>query len=74
MKGEGVPAGAADLFLALPSGNFHGLFIEMKTGKGRQSPAQKDFGKRAIMSGYMYVVCRSPETLVETVNNYLKQH
>ncbi|MDR1335941.1 MAG: VRR-NUC domain-containing protein [Tannerella sp.] len=73
MKGEGVLAGTADLFPALPSGQHHGLFIEMKTKAGRQSPAQKDFGKRAVMSGYGYVICQSLEEFIETVNNYLKQ-
>jgi hypothetical protein len=73
MKGEGVLAGVADLFLALPSGVYHGLFVEMKAGKGRQSPAQKAFEKLAIMSGYMYVVCRSLEEFIGTIDNYLKQ-
>jgi hypothetical protein len=73
MKGEGVLVGVADLFLALPSGVYHGLFVEMKAGKGRQSDAQKDFEKQAIMSGYKYVICRSLEEFVEVINDYLKQ-
>jgi hypothetical protein len=72
MKGEGVLSGAADLFLALPSGVHHGLFIEMKTAAGRQSPAQRDFEKRVIMRGYGYVICRSVDEFVQTVNDYLK--
>jgi hypothetical protein len=71
MKGEGVLAGVADLFLAMPSAIYHGLFIEMKTSKGQRSPAQKDFGKRALMSGYEYVICRSVEEFIEIINNYL---
>jgi hypothetical protein len=71
MKGEGVLAGVADLFLAMPSGRHHGLFIEMKTEIGRQSPAQADFEKRAIFSGYKYAVCRSVGEFIKTINNYL---
>jgi hypothetical protein len=72
MKGEGVLSGVADLFLAMPSGTYHGLFIEMKTSKGRQSPTQKDFEKRVLMSGYEYVICRSGEEFIGTINGYLK--
>jgi hypothetical protein len=71
MKGEGVLPGVADLFLALPSGKYNGLFIEMKTSGGRQSPSQKDFEERAIFSGYGYVICRSVNEFIDTINNYL---
>ncbi|MDR0692555.1 MAG: VRR-NUC domain-containing protein [Prevotellaceae bacterium] len=72
MKGEGVLAGVADLFLAMPSGKHCGLFVEMKTEHGRQTPAQKDFEKRAVFSGYKYAVCRSAYEFIEAINNYLK--
>jgi hypothetical protein len=71
MKGEGVLAGTADLFLALPSKPHHGLFIEIKTEIGRQSPAQKDFEKRAVMSGYRYITCRSLEDFTLEIKAYL---
>jgi hypothetical protein len=44
----------------------------MKTAAGRQSSAQRDFGKRAIMNGYGYVVCRSVDGFIQTVNDYIK--
>ena len=71
MKGEGVLAGVADLFLAMPSKNFHGLFIEMKTEKGRQTESQKRFEERAITSGYCYKICRSIDEFIDTTNKYL---
>jgi hypothetical protein len=71
LKGEGVLAGVADLFLSMPSGRYSGLYIEIKTPKGRHSPAQKDFEKRVVMSGYAYVICRSVEEFIETIEKYL---
>ena len=70
-KRMGTRAGFPDLFLAIPSDPYHGLFIEMKTEIGRQSPAQKNFEKRAIFSGYKYAVCRSVEEFIESINDYL---
>ena len=43
LKREGATPGAADLFLSIPSGDFRGLYIEMKTPKGKQSKLQKEF-------------------------------
>lgn len=58
LEREGALAGAADLFLAIPSGNQHGLFIEMKTAKGKQTPAQKAFQEVVDAQGYGYVIIK----------------
>jgi len=75
MKGEGVLAGAADLFLACPSMDefSHGLWIEIKTLTGRQSDAQKEFQKNVARFGYEYRICRSVEEFIEVVNKYLRK-
>lgn len=71
MKGEGVLAGVADLFLLAPSKGCHGLFIEMKTGTGRQSQSQKEFQAAVEAQGYRYVLCRSLEDFIEQVQDYI---
>jgi len=83
MKAEGVVAGVADLFLmhqrneitytGIKSHLTHcnGLFIEIKTEKGKQTESQKEFECAATFSNYKYVVCRSLDEFVLTVNNYL---
>lgn len=73
MKAEGVVAGVADLILLVPSKGYHALCIEMKTEKGRQSPEQKAWQKKAEAHGYKYAVCRSLDDFMETVNTYLHQ-
>ena len=40
-KAMGTRRGFPDLILLYPSKNYHALFIEMKTPKGRQQPSQK---------------------------------
>lgn len=72
MKAEGVVPGVADLLLLVPSQGLHGLAIEMKTEKGRQSPEQKQWQKKAEQQGYRYAVCRSLDDFMATVNDYLK--
>lgn len=66
---EGFVPGVADLFLSVP-GEKPGLFIEMKTDKGRQSPEQKAFEHAVTGAGYGYEVCRS----LDQFQKIIKQH
>jgi hypothetical protein len=75
LKAEGVNPGIADLCLPVPSpmpGHYnewdnwrygrnwyHGLYIEVKTPKGRQTKEQKEFEKFSVEQGYKYVIVRS---------------
>ena len=71
MVGEGLTAGVADLFLAIPKCGLHGLFIEMKTPVGVWSKEQQEFAGRQIGHGYGYVLCRSQNQFEQIVNQYL---
>lgn len=65
-------AGAADLLLLLPNHNHPYLCIEMKTDKGRQSPAQKEW-QQAVENKALarYAVVRSIEGFIELITDYL---
>ena len=71
MKSEGVKAGVWDIFLPVPSGQYHGLFIEMKWGKNTLTPAQKEFGDYATQQGYCCKVAYSAEEAIEIIDEYL---
>lgn len=71
MKGEGVLAGVADLFLMVPNEGFHGLWIEMKTPKGRASDSQKLFESLSKSQGYEYRIARTLDEFQFIINDYL---
>lgn len=70
MKAEGVVAGVSDLLLLIPNNGYHGLCIEMKTEKGRQSEHQKTFQEEAEYNGYKYIVCRSFKEFASEIYRY----
>lgn len=57
LKIEGVLAGVADLVVLAQ--NRRAFFIEMKTQKGYQSAAQKEFQVRVTQMQFGYHVCHS---------------
>ena len=71
LKAEGVLPGVADLFLMHPNEKYNGLWIEVKTEKGRQSAHQKHFEKVSTREGYFYQVCKSLQEFNQLIDNYL---
>lgn len=70
-KAMDTKAGFPDLFFCHPSGCCHGLFIEFKTAKGRQSEAQKQWEAECTRIWYAYEVVRSFDEFVELMNKYI---
>lgn len=70
-KREGVKSGFPDLILPKPKQNYHGLFIEIKTEKGRITPTQKEWIEYLKENDYFTVVCRSFEETVDVIESYL---
>ena len=73
MKRMGILKGASDLFMAWPNSGYHGLFIEVKSQKGRLTPHQKEFLKRMQKVGYKAEVCFGANEIINTIENYLHQ-
>ena len=71
LKREGVKAGVSDIFVAVPRGDYHGMFIEIKTEKGRLSPAQTAFLARQARLGYSAVVAHGVREAIDAIAGYL---
>ena len=71
LKRMGVKAGVPDLFLPYPSNGHHGLFVEMKSTKGRPSALQKEWVDWLNVNGYMAVVCYGAGEAINAVEVYL---
>lgn len=71
MKRMGVLKGASDLFMAWPSGGYHGLFIEVKSKTGRPSSFQKAFLQRMRDVGYRAEICYGAEEVINTMKEYI---
>lgn len=69
MKGEGVLAGFSDLII-IAKGNI--LFIEVKTRSGKQSDLQIKFQLDVERLGFQYIICRSLEDFIMTVEKWIK--
>jgi hypothetical protein len=72
LKASGVRAGIPDIFVAIPRGIHNGLFIEMKSLKGRLSEAQKEYLERLNKQGYIAQACYGFEAAKALTESYLK--
>ncbi|MDI1301969.1 MAG: VRR-NUC domain-containing protein [bacterium] len=71
LKAEGVLRGVSDLFLMVPRGTFHGMFIEMKSRTGSLTDEQGEFIERAAAQGYATAVCHSFDEARDVITRYL---
>lgn len=70
----GVKPGVPDLFYPVPLNGYHGLFIEMKAGKGRLSPAQQRWHEVLKKFGYQVEVCHGWEEAKRALEQYLQSN
>lgn len=70
---EGTLAGVPDTFLAIPRKAHHGLFIELKTAKGKPTPKQVEMMALLTSHGYRCEVAYSTEEFKNIIQEYLKE-
>lgn len=78
----GIKKGILDMFLPYPAIyetqdpfsrvlTYHGLYIEMKYGKGKLTEDQIEFREYALDQGYKVVVCWSADDAIKQIKEYL---
>lgn len=71
LKRQGVKKGVSDMFLPIPKGKYHGLFIELKVGKNKATPEQREFILHANKYNYHAEVCYGHEEAIDLIKRYL---
>jgi hypothetical protein len=71
LKRMGVKKGVADFFLALPIGQYAGLWIELKVDKGKLSVEQSAFIHRKSERGYVAVAVWGEDAAKAAILAYL---
>ena len=73
MKAEGVVPGIPDLFLAVPTKKFHGLYIEMKSQEGKLTEKQCQMTDKLAGQGYDVVICNNFDLFQTIITIYLSE-
>ena len=69
-KSQGMLSGVPDLFMPVAIGDSKGLYIEMKSAKGRVSVEQSRYLKCAAENGYAVSVCYSANEAIKRIEDY----
>ncbi len=69
----GMKKGVPDLMLPVPMDGYHGLFIELKTDKGRLSLEQKRWLMALERMGYKAVMCRGWKEALKVLEGYMHE-
>jgi len=72
MKAEGLRSGVPDVFMAMPRGKFHGLFLEFKSNAGRLTENQLVYCANLRSMGYQVEVVRSITEAMSIVVSYME--
>ena len=71
MRAEGLRRGVPDLFLAVPCGGFAGLWLEMKSQRGRPTIEQMEYLFLLERRGYDTLICYGWEQARNKIESYL---
>ena len=71
LKRQGVRAGVPDISLPVARGEYHGLYIELKVGKNKQTENQKRWQQLLTDQGYRSIVCYGWREAADAILEYL---
>lgn len=72
LKQQGVRAGVPDLCLPVARGGYNGLYIELKAGRNKPTPLQKEWLSWLNQQGYRAVVCWGWQAAKDEIMAYLR--
>jgi hypothetical protein len=72
LKRMGVKPGVPDVFLPVPRGGYHGLWIELKVDGGKPSKEQRDWLEYLNGAGYCALLCYGWQTAQMEIEKYMK--
>ncbi len=70
LKRMGMSAGFPDIEIPVPRHGKHGLYIELKTKKGRLSDAQREWLELLTANGYEAQMARGLDEAIEIIRDY----
>lgn len=73
LKQQGVKAGVPDLCLPVARGGYNGLYIELKAGRNKPTPSQKEWLGWLNQQGYRAVVCWGWQAAKDEIMAYLEE-
>lgn len=71
LKAEGVKPGVPDVFLPVARKGYHGLYIEMKSAKGKLSMDQLKWIEALKKQGYYVVTCYGFNQAADVISDYM---
>lgn len=72
LKAQGVKSGVPDLVVPVPNREYHGLFIEMKTGNNKPSDNQLKWLSLLEENGYRATVCWGASEAIGEIQSYMR--
>lgn len=72
LRKMGVISGASDLFFAYPRGTYHGMFLEVKTLKGKLTPNQQRFLEDMHAQRYFATCEKGLEAIIARIKWYIE--
>lgn len=72
LKREGTKKGVWDICIAIPSNEYHGAWIEVKSLEGKLTKEQIEFGQMMANVGYFCSVCFTPDEILWAIEVYLR--
>lgn len=70
LKKVGWRKGMPDLQLLVPSSRYHGLYIEMKSMKGRKEKEQEEYIANLRAQGYAACFCYGDKAAIQCITDY----